>query len=490
MNERRAGILLHPTSLPGGDVGTLGAAAHDFARFLARCGTSIWQILPLQPVGVGDSPYAGTSAFAGNTLLIAHPGAATEHAPAVDYDATRRRSDEHLRDATDRILADAVERSAFEAYCQLEAEWLDDYVLFATAREAYEGRPWTEWPAAIRDRESSAIAAFRREHAAAIARHAVGQMLFDRQWAAVRASMHGHGVAILGDIPIFVAHDSADVWSRRDLFLLDDAGQPTAVAGVPPDYFSPTGQLWGNPLYDWGALARTDYAWWTARLRRTLSHVDLIRLDHFRGFAAYWSIPSDAPTAESGHWVRGPGVDLFRAMERALGRSLPIVAEDLGTITPDVHALREELGYPGMRILQFAFGDDARNPYLPHNHERTTAVYTGTHDNDTTVSWFATIGEQERHRVRSYLGVDGADIAWELTRAALASVANLAIVPMQDLLSLDASGRMNTPGRLGGNWSWRLTPDQLNDGVADRFRDLVTLYGRRLAINNGQENPK
>ena len=475
---RASGVLLHPTSLPGPHgSGDLGPAAYHFVDWLKSAGQTLWQTLPLGGIGPGNSPYMSSSAFAGNVLLIDLADLqrrgwlaadALTNAPSADP----RRIDfatmvpwrmARLADAARAFAAstDAAERVDFSAFCQRQASWLDDYALFMAQCEATGWADWSTWPDGLAQRTPQAMAAARLRHADAIAFWQFCQWCFFRQWAALRAHAHAQGVQIIGDAPIFIAHQSAEVWARQDLFELDATGKPTVVAGVPPDYFSATGQRWGNPLYRWEAHAAEGYAWWIERVRRTLELVDIVRIDHFRGFAAHWEIPADAPTAVAGRWMPGPGAALFDAIRAALG-PLPVIAEDLGVITDDVVALRHRFALPGMRILQFAFGGDAGNAYLPHNHEPDSVVYTGTHDNDTTLGWWAGAAEPVRRHVRRYLGRAADDAAGdvhvhlELIRLALASVADTAIVPMQDVLGLDGAHRMNVPGTIGPhNWTWR-----------------------------------
>jgi len=371
-------------------------------------------------------------------------------------------------------------REELERFTLDHAWWLDDFALFMALHVSFNSRPWHEWPAAIRMRKPDALERARRDLAELVHRESVTQFLFWRQWQTVRRRANDAGIRVIGDIPIFVALDSADVWANPEMFWLDRQGRPQFVAGVPPDLFSETGQRWGNPLYRWDAIKANGYRWWIERFRATLEMVDVIRIDHFRGFQAYWEIPARHSTAEKGRWAPGPGHDLFRAAREALGE-LPILVEDLGEITPDVVELREELGYPGMKVLQFAFDSGPTNPYLPHNYDANFVVYTGTHDNDTTVSWFEQLPEKTRDHIRRYLGVDGLDIAWDLIRQALASVADLAIVPIQDVLALGGEGRMNHPGQSAGNWSWRLQPGQLVPEHAQRLGELASLYGRVVA---------
>jgi 4-alpha-glucanotransferase len=490
---RSAGILLHPTSLPSpGGIGDLGPAAHAWVDALARARQGWWQVLPLGPTGYGDSPYQCFSAFAGNPSLIspellAREGllqpvdlpAAEGPADRVEYgpvSAARARLTERAWENF-RAGAGPQLRPLFEEFCGREAAWLDDFALFMALKEAHGGVSWLEWPRELIFREDEALGRARRQLAGQVGLHRFRQFLFFRQWRALRAHARGRGVRLIGDVPIFVAGDSADVWTHPELFRLDERRRPAAVAGVPPDYFSSTGQLWGNPLYDWDAHRRTDYAWWTARLRAALGQVDVVRLDHFRGFEAYWEVPAGSPTAENGRWVKGPGADLLEALRGALG-GLPFIAEDLGVITPEVQELRLRFGLPGMRILQFAFGGAREDRFLPHNYPRDTVVYTGTHDNDTTHGWYASLTAAEKRFLRAYApGTDG-DVAWDLIRLAWASVADLAIAPLQDVLALGTEARMNLPGRPEGNWRWRCRAGSLTDELLDRLAGLTEVYER------------
>jgi 4-alpha-glucanotransferase len=492
-SDRSAGILLHPTSLPGPyGVGDIGPAAMKWVDALVRARQKWWQILPLGPTAFGDSPYQCFSALAGNPYLIS-PDALVQEGllNAADLGAVHFPSEEvHYGSVIafkTNMLARAWEnfryghaphlRPVFEQFRTREARWLDDFALFMALKDAHGGEGWQEWPSDIRLRRPAAISVARRDLADVIGSHQFRQFLFFRQWRHLREYAHAQGVRLIGDIPIFVAGDSTDVWSNPQLFLLDQEGRPGVVAGVPPDYFSATGQLWGNPLYDWDKLQATGYTWWLERLRATLEQVDFVRLDHFRGFEAYWAIPAGMTTAEVGEWVKAPGADFLETVRRTLGK-LPLIAEDLGIITPQVEELRDRFHLPGMRILQFAFGGAVEDRFLPHNYEHNTVVYTGTHDNDTTRGWYAGLTEGEAHFVRRYLGRDGSDIAWDLIRLAWASVANYALAPLQDVLDLGSEGRLNLPGRPSGNWCWRYTDDMLTDGTLDRLADLTELYGR------------
>lgn len=491
--HRAAGVLLHPTCLPGPyGIGDLGPAAYQWVDALAEAKQTWWQILPLGPTGFGDSPYQCFSAFAGNPNLISpdllardgllssgdlarpwFPTDRVDFGPVIAYKGgLLRRAWARFQDGAAPTL-----RPEFEAFRARHTSWLPDFALFQALKEAHGGKAWLQWPEDIALRRPEALADARRRLADVAVDHEFRQFLFFRQWGALRRHAADAGVRLIGDIPIFVAGDSADVWAHREYFQLDEHGMPRVVAGVPPDYFSATGQLWGNPLYDWDVLRRDGYSWWLDRLRGTLEQVDLIRLDHFRGFAAYWEIPAGMPTAETGRWVPGPGAEFLRAARDALS-GLPLIAEDLGIITPDVEALRDEFGLPGMRILQFAFGGAVENRFLPHNYERNAVVYTGTHDNDTTRGWYGGLTEPERHFLRTYIARDAHDIAWDLIRLASMSVADLAIVPLQDILDLGSLARMNLPGTPSGNWAWRFREGMFHPGVVARLGELTELYGR------------
>ncbi len=491
---RQAGVLLHPTSLPSQfGVGDLGPAADAFLDWASEAGLALWQVLPAGPTGPHHSPYDGLSAFAGNPLLISPewlveegllPAGALDGAPdfpvgRVDWERVlpfrRRLLEESFRHA--RSLGAKIEGEiARFAGAPSQAAWLPDWVLFAALREKNESRAFMEWDPALALREETALAAARVDLAEAIAFHTYTQFLFFRQWQRVKAAANARGISILGDVPIYVAGDSADVWAHRRLFALSEDGRPTVVAGVPPDDFSADGQRWGHPLYRWDVLAEEGYDWWIERIRLNLRLADAVRLDHFRGFSTYWEVPASAATAREGRWVNGPGLMLFMAIQHALG-DVGLVAEDLGVLTDDVRRLLEVLGLPGMKVLQFAFGE-LDSEHLPHHHVSNSVVYTGTHDNDTTRAWFAALPEDARARFCDYLGTPGEDAAWDLIRAAYASVADRAVVPMQDILNLGAEGRMNVPGRTGQNWDWRAAKDAFSPEVAGRLRRLATLTGR------------
>lgn len=485
--RRAAGLLLHPTSLPGvGGIGTLGPEALRFVEVLAEAGMSIWQVLPLGPTGYGDSPYQCFSAFAGNPLLVhvadADEVGATDH---VDFGAVIPRKLAALRRATAAFVPDA----AYSAWCAEAAWWLNDFALFMAAKDAHGGKAWNLWQPALARREAAAMAAWRTRLADDIEHHTRVQYLFFTQFAAVRAACRAKGIQLMGDVPIYVAHDSADVWSNPGQFKLDVRGNPLVQAGVPPDYFSATGQLWGNPIYAWDRMQADGYAWWIRRMRAALAMFDLVRLDHFRGFAAFWEVPGTDTTAINGRWVPGPGAALFEAMTQALG-PLPIVAENLGVITPEVEALRERFGYPGMAILQFAFGGDGQaNDFQPHNYKPSLVVYTGTHDNDTTAGWWGSTGagdstrdaemvDREKAFAMEYLGADGTEMHWTLIRTVMASVADTVLIPLQDVLGLGSEARMNLPGRESGNWGFRFAWEQLTPSHLARLTRLARIYQR------------
>jgi 4-alpha-glucanotransferase len=472
LDRRRAGVLLHPTSLPAGD---LGVDAHRFVDFLAETGAGVWQTLPLGPTHADSSPYHCLSAHAGSPRLIALPRL-VEWGWLEAADGDRR---ERLHQARAGFVqrAGREAQDAYQAFVREKHRWLEDYALFEALRKENGSRPWWEWEPALRDREPSALEEARARLADDIEQVRFEQFVFARQWTELRVYARGRGVLLFGDMPIFVAHDSAEVWAHREYFKLDARGQPTVVAGVPPDYFSATGQRWGNPLYRWERLKRDGFGWWLERLATELERLDLVRVDHFRGFEACWEIPAADETAVNGRWVKVPGRALFKAMLARFGR-LPLVAEDLGLITPAVERLRRGFRLPGMGVLQFAFEGDAANPYLPHHHEPDCVVYTGTHDNDTTRAWFEALPAESQLRVMDYLGFPTEPMPLPLVRAALASVTRLAIVPMQDVLMLGRGHRMNTPGTSSGNWRWRFEWEQLTDETRSWLRRAVKLYGR------------
>ncbi len=497
--ERSGGILLHPTSLPGPyGIGDLGPQAYQFIDWLASTGCKLWQVLPLGPTGYGDSPYQCFSAFAGNPYLISpefllQDGLLTQddlnnipdfNASHVDFGLLIPWKLDLLLKAFSRFASASDDlHKEFDYFCAENAAWLDDYALFMSLKEANGGGAWNGWNKSIRTRKQSAMDKARKENQESVQRYSFYQFLFFRQWNKVRAYANELDIKIVGDIPIFIAYDSADAWANPELFFLDEDSLPTVVAGVPPDYFSPTGQLWGNPLYRWDVHKETGYTWWLDRFRAVLKLVDIVRLDHFRGFAGYYEIPFGAKTAETGRWVPGPGSDFFKVLDAKLSDArtseieLPIVAEDLGVITPDVVELRDGFKLPGMKILQFGF-DDPKNPFLPHNYPANCVAYTGTHDNDTARGWYDSAPEQERKFALRYLNTDADHFVQELVRGVWSSVAVYALAPMQDLLNLGGYARMNFPSRLGGNWEWRVKAEDMNDHLADGLRELNELYLR------------
>jgi len=498
MNFKRAGgILLHPTSLPGRyGIGDIGPQAFQFVDWLASTGSKLWQVLPLGPTGYGDSPYQCFSAFAGNPYLISfdaliEDGLLTEDdfvsmpkfsATLVDFGQLIPWKLFILEKAFSRLHSTPDDfRQEFERFCTENASWLDDYALFMSIKEANGGGPWSEWQESLRKRERAAMEKARSDYMESIQCQSFYQFLFFRQWNKLKEYVHDKGITIIGDIPIFIAYDSADAWANPELFFLDGKSLPTVVAGVPPDYFSATGQLWGNPLYKWSEHKKTGYQWWIDRFHSVLNQVDIVRLDHFRGFAGYYEIPSGSPTAEHGRWVPGPGKDFLAALTPALGGNrggtLPIIAEDLGVITPDVVDLRDSFHLPGMKILQFGFSSPT-DPFLPHNYSSNCVAYTGTHDNDTVCGWYETAPEEERGYALRYLNSDEGNLAWSMVRAVWSSVAVYALAPMQDLLGLGGEARMNFPSRLGGNWGWRMADEDMNESLAERIKELNELYFR------------
>lgn len=492
---RSSGILLHPTSLPGHyGIGDLGAAAYEFVDFLQLTGQTLWQVLPLGPTSFGDSPYQATSSFAGNPLLISldHLRAAgwlededlppsndfndyvVNYGPVIEYhtDALNTAFLNFNNNANDNQRAD------FRKFCQEQASWLDDYSLFAALKDSHDGKPWWQWPLGQALRQSAELDAARQGLDDAIQAHNFRQWLFFQQWTALRQYANERGIRIMGDIPIFVAHDSADTWANQGLFYLDETGNTTVIAGVPPDYFSPTGQRWGNPLYRWDVMQQQDYAWWKNRLRTAFSIYDLVRIDHFRGFEAYWEVPASEETAVNGKWVKGPGAIFFDAMQQEFG-ALPIVAEDLGEITKGVYDLRDRYQFPGMKILQFAFDDSGQpNGFQPHRYPFNCVVYTGTHDNNTTLGWWNEVSDQTRNSVRAYMGTIH-DAPRDLMRLAMMSVANTVIIPLQDVLGYGADTRMNFPGVAAGNWTWRYNRTALTDQIRFLLGDMTYRYDRR-----------
>lgn len=496
MFKRSSGILFHPTSLPGKyGIGTLGKKAFEFVDFLAKAKQQLWQIFPLGPTGYGDSPYQSFSTFAGNPYLI-------DFDLLIEGNLLQQSDLEGINFGNNEECIDygliynekyPLLRKAYENFKKLENNpytqnyndfkwcngwWLEDYAMYIALKNHFNGLPWNEWPADIKARNHDAMEKYRWEIGDDIEFHRFIQFLFFTQWNDVKEYANNKGIKIIGDIPIFVAADSADAWANPEIFLFDEDRKPVKVAGVPPDYFSATGQLWGNPLFDWDKLKETGYKWWIDRVKANLSLYDIIRIDHFRGFESYWSINYGEETAINGKWEKGPGMDLFNAIRESLG-DLNIIAEDLGTLTDDVVKLKNDTGFPGMRILQFAFSQDPENEYLPHNYDNNTVVYTGTHDNDTTNSWFSNLNDIEKQEVREYINVyDDNGIVYGLIRAALSSVADIAIIPMQDYLNLGGFARINTPGLAAGNWQWRLKNDGLSDELAKTISHLTEIYGR------------
>ncbi len=508
--QRSSGVLLHPTSLPGPyGAGDLGPQAFSFIEFLAEAGQKIWQVLPLNPTGYADSPYQCFSAFAGNPLLIsldllAEQGllsrADLAAAPAfptsyVDYGAVITFRFAMLRRAAERFLAtlelvpNNSRRAEYKDFCLRQAAWLEDYALFMAVKDANGGVSWTCWEHDLVVRKPEALASWRERLTTEIAAYKFWQFEFFRQWSSLRKACNERGIRIMGDVPIYVAHDSADVWTAGQLFWLDENGNPLKVSGVPPDYFSATGQLWGNPTYRWDLLREGGFRWWIARVRGVMKMFDLVRIDHFRGFEAYFEIPAGETTAVNGSWIKGPGMELFEALEREFGE-LPIVAENLGNITPEVEAIRKRFDFPGMAILQFAFGTDPQGPsFRPHNYVRNLVAYTGGHDNDTTLGWWnsgiadSTRSEDDLRREHAFASAylnagEGEQIQWAMIRALMASVADTVLVPMQDVLGLGSEARMNLPGRMSGNWKWRYELEQLRPEMGQQLRALAELYDR------------
>ena len=491
---RASGILLHPTSLPGKfGIGDFGGEAFKFVDFLAQAGQTYWQILPLGPTGYGDSPYQSFSAFAGNTLLIAPEkivadGFLTEKEikkkPAfpierIDFGKVFNWKTDLLKRAFERFSQTDNEQIAasFHEFCDANNFWLEDYALFQALRSANNNKTWQEWDAPVKLREPQALEEAKKDLDDEIFAQKFYQFLLFKQWFELKKYANEAGVKIVGDVPIFVALDSADVWCNPSQFKLNADGSPRVVSGVPPDYFSKTGQRWGNPIYDWEAMKADNFQWWIERMKFNLQMTDIVRVDHFRGFEACWEVPAEAKTAQNGQWVRAPGKELFSALRDALG-ALPFMAEDLGVITPPVEELRDSFGFAGMKILLFAFGGDAGNGYLPHNHIRNAVVYTGNHDNDTVVGWFKSAKKQEREFCLKYLNSDGKEIHWDFIRAAFSSVADTAIVPMQDVLGLGNEGRMNLPSTHSGNWNWRCREKDFAHATAERLKSLTEIYNR------------
>ena len=499
LNERTSGVLLHLSSLPSDTgIGNLGSAAHRTIDFMVAAGMHVWQICPLGPTGYGDSPYQCFSAFAGNPYFIdLDPLVADGLIHADELDALHALPKDHvdygalygafwpvIRKAYDRFKRSGTDH--FDAYgCiktfrKSQSAWIEDFALFLALKSHFDGKCWLEWPAAFRDANKARKHKLPKDVLEAAEAHVFYQYLFYGQLAKLRTYAGSKGIEILGDAPIFVALDSSDVWANRELFQLNKDGKPKAVAGVPPDYFSADGQLWGNPLYDWKAHQDTKFSWWIDRIKANLEFYDIVRLDHFRGFESYWSVPAKEKTARNGKWIQCPGLELFKAIKKACPEA-KLVAEDLGVITEEVNALRAATGLPGMAVLQFAFDGEADNAYLPHNYSRNTVAYSGTHDNDTTFGWYREQSDKTQDHVRRYLNVSGDEVAWDLVRSTIKSTAHMAIVPLQDLLSLGSEARLNTPGAPMGNWQWRYAPEQLDALQANSaayLKDLLELYGR------------
>ena len=496
--QRSSGILLHVSSLPSyGGIGDLGPAAHEFVAFLAKAKQHVWQVLPLGPTGYGNSPYAGSSAFAGNPYLISleflsdwgwiggdRIAGLAGRSGNADFESVETRKLPLLYEAAGNFLDRgphdetlAEQWKEFEEFCSAESSWLVDYAFYAELRRQFSTGAWTAWPEPVRRRNPQALAQIAAKHGRALAQEQVLQFAFSKQWSDLRKAAAEHEIRILGDVAIFVNMDSADVWVHPDIFDLDKDLQPIRIAGVPPDYFSPTGQRWGNPLYRWDVLEERGFDWWIDRIRRACQLYDVVRLDHFRGFEAYWSIPAEEETAVNGEWVKAPGQELFHALEAALG-PLPLVAEDLGVITPEVDALRLNNNMPGMRVLQFGFGGKAAHNHLPHRFVPATVAYTGTHDNDTTQGWWQTASKAERAAVQSLVGPVNGRPVWPLIRATNASVAEMAIAPAQDLLELGSEARMNTPAVPAGNWAWRAPEGAWTSELAARLAAIVEITDR------------
>lgn len=496
MFERSSGILLHPTSLPGKyGIGTLGYEAHKFIDFLKKSNQKLWQIFPLGPTGYGDSPYQSFSSFAGNPYLIDFDILISdgllqnedfenifwgENPEYIDYGVIYNQKFPLLKKAYDSFKSGNFNHleEEFTGFKEKNNSWLEDYSLFISLKNHFNGLPWIQWPEDIKLRKSSALESYKKELSDETEFQKFIQFLFFKQWYEIKKYAEENNVKIIGDIPIFVAADSADTWANPEIFLFDDELNPVKVAGVPPDYFSETGQLWGNPLYNWEKLKETDYKWWIERIKTNLSLYDIIRIDHFRGFEAYWAVPFGDETAQNGTWQKGPGIDLFNAIKKELG-DLPIIAEDLGHLTEEVITLREDTGFPGMKILGFAFDSNEENDYLPHTYIKNCVVYTGTHDNDTLIGWFEKANESDRNFTREYLNIaDHSEINWAILKGAWRSVASIAIAPVQDFLGLGSEARINTPGVASGNWQWRLKDGLLTDELAQRIGRITKIYGR------------
>ncbi len=502
IHDRASGILLHPSSLPSrGGIGDLGPAAYEFLEFLGAAHQSLWQVLPLGPLAINNSPYSSISAFAGNPLLVSLERLADagwidrgrlailpEREGAIDYNHVRATKLPLLREAAGNFLGNATgpARARYDKFRSENGWWLDDYVLFVRLRDRYPGGSWNQWPRELARRDAGALAHVRQELAEALEVSRVTQFFFFEQWRALHHAARQRGIRIVGDVAIFVDYDSADVWTHPDLFQLDENLDPRVVSGVPPDAFSATGQRWGNPLYRWDVLKSRGYEWWIERMKWALTLCDIVRLDHFRGFEAYWEIPAQETTAVHGRWVKGPNEDLFRVLRESLGE-LPLIAEDLGMITPEVHALRDRFQIPGMKILQFGFGNPGAHIYLPHRYDPNCVVYTGTHDNDTILGWFHSIQGEERRAAEEYVGSDPEGIQWAFIRAAITSPARVAIVPLQDILGLGSEARMNIPSRSDGNWTWRYRHGELQGEHAERLARLALVSDRNADAGRSEQ---
>jgi len=505
-SSRTSGILLHPTSLPGPfGIGDLGPEAYRFVDFLESTGQSLWQMLPLGPIGYENSPYMCFSAFAGNWLLISleklveeglldpsdiedalsFPKNRVDYSRAISFKMPlMKKSCQRFKERCSRGQTDD-----FYAFCQQNAFWLEDYALFMALKTVHRKQIWVNWDERIARRDPEVLIEWRNRLNEEIQFRKYLQYVFFKQWISLKRYCNERSIRIIGDIPVYVAHDSADVWAHRDLFHLDDHGNPLVIAGVPPDYFSATGQRWGNPIYRWDVMSKSGYSWWTDRFRINFLLVDILRIDHFRGFESYWEIPSNEPTALNGRWVKGPGATLFEALQTAFG-NIQVIAEDLGVITPEVDALRDKLGFPGMRILQMAFGNDPKaSEYKPHNHIKNCVVYTATHDHNTTVGWFTSKPgsqttqakeeiQREREYALKYIGTDGKEIHWDFIRLSMRSVARMAVFPLQDVLGLSTEARMNRPGTVRGNWEWRFASEMLTPTIREKLRELTIIYER------------
>jgi 4-alpha-glucanotransferase len=486
--NRASGILLHPTSLPSRfGIGDLGETAYEWVDLLEEMCQSYWQICPLGPTGYGDSPYQSLCSFAGNTLLISpqklqNMGLLTEDElnafpqlpeENVDYGAVINKKEVLYKTAFARFK----ENAEFRNFCEKEHYWLDDYALYKVIKDQNDGMPWYKWGSQYKLRFPAALTEMSVAYRKELTYQKFLQFIFQKQWLELKEYTNGKNVKIIGDLPIYIAYDSSDTWGSPELFELNEEGQPVRVAGVPPDYFSETGQLWGNPLYHWQHMKEDGYSWWIRRITKTLEMVDFMRLDHFRGFEAYWAVKADSPTAIDGEWVKGPGFDLFKTIRSKLGK-LPIIAEDLGVITDDVETLRKQAGLPGMKVLQFAFDGNTENPYLPYNITPDSVIYTGTHDNDTSMGWFNSLNENDKHHVRKYLGCADDKFLEKFLRTTLSSPSNLSIIPFQDVLGLDSKHRMNTPGTMSGNWQWRYCKTMLDKDKVGLIADFTRIYGR------------